>query len=184
MKNELNLDKLKFPIGHFDQHTEVTPEYLALWKTTIAEFPQKLKKVVNALSSEELNWKYRPNGWTIKQVVHHLADSHMNSFIRFKLTLTEDAPTIRPYEEADWANVPDGLSENIEPSLQILDGVHQRWSLLLENLSDSEWNKMYFHPQHQRLFSTKEALGIYDWHCRHHLAHIEQALFHKGEFNQ
>ncbi|MEO8515661.1 MAG: YfiT family bacillithiol transferase [Flavobacterium sp.] len=184
MNKETNIENLKFPIGHFDAHIEVTTEHLKLWKKTISEFPQKLEKLVSNLSSEELNWKYRPNGWAIKQVVNHLADSHMNSFIRFKLTLTEDAPTIRPYEEADWANVPDGLTENIKPSLQILNGVHQRWSILLENLSEADWNRMYFHPQHQQLISTKEALGVYDWHCRHHLAHIEQALLHKGEFNQ
>jgi hypothetical protein len=183
MPNEINLEKLKFPIGHFDSHREVSNSDIATWKMTIATFPQKLKAIVNSLSSEELQWKYRPNGWAIKQVVHHLADSHMNSFMRFKLTLTEDAPTIRPYDEAKWADVSDGLSDNILPSLQILEGIHQRWSLLLDNLTEADWNRMYFHPEHQRLFSIKEALGIYDWHCRHHLAHIEQALLHKGEFN-
>lgn len=183
MKNEINIEKLKFPIGHFEHPVEITAAHLENWKMTIRNFPKQLKTLVGSLSSEELNWKYRPNGWAIRQVVNHLADSHMNSFIRFKLTLTEDAPTIRPYEEADWADVADGLSENIKPSLQILEGVHERWSLLLDHLTEAEWNRMYFHPQHQRLFSTKEALGIYDWHCRHHLAHIQQAMSHKGEFN-
>jgi hypothetical protein len=183
MQNEINLEKLKFPIGHFDSHREVSNSDLEDWKTTIAVFPQKLKIMVSSLSPEELQWTYRPNGWAIKQVVHHLADSHMNSFIRFKLTLTEDAPVIRPYEEAKWAAIPDGLSDDLLPSLLILEGVHQRWGFLLENLTEADWNRMYFHPEHQRLFSAKEALGIYDWHCRHHLAHIEQALFHRGEFN-
>ena len=179
----MDIEKLRFPIGHFDAHREISSEDLALWKTTIAEFPQRLKNVVNSLTAEELNWTYRPNGWAIKQVVHHVADSHMNSFIRFKLTLTEDAPTIRPYEEAKWAEVPDGLSDDIKPSLQIIEAVHQRWSLLLDHLSENDWNRVYFHPEHQRLFSTKTALGLYDWHCRHHLAHIEQAVLSQGKFN-
>ncbi len=177
------IEKLKFPIGHFDHHMEINDHHLTEWKAAIRNFPMQLIAVVNSLSSEELNWKYRPDGWSIKQVVHHLADSHMNSIIRFKLTLTEDAPTIRPYEEAKWAELPDGLTENITPSLQILEGVHGRWSLLLDNLSEEDWNRMYFHPEHQKLFSTKEALGLYDWHCRHHLAHIQQALSYTGQFN-
>ena len=183
MKNEIDIEKLKFPIGHFDNHMEVSSENLDNWKTTIHNFPSQLKAVASSLSSKELNWKYRPEGWAIKQVVHHLADSHMNAIIRMKLALTEDTPTILPYDEAKWAEISDGLSENIEPSLQILEGIHERWGLLLENLKETDWNRMYFHPEHQRLFSVKEALGIYDWHCRHHLAHIEQALFYKGEFN-
>lgn len=182
-EKEINLEKLKFPIGHFDSHMEISNEDVTTWKENIAAFPKKLKMVVQALSSEELHWKYRPNGWTIKQVVHHLADSHLNSFVRFKLTLTEDSPTIRPYEEAKWAETVDGLSENLTPSLLILEGVHQRWSLLLDHLTEADWNRMYFHPEQQHLVSIKTALGIYSWHCQHHLAHIEQALHHKGEFN-
>ncbi|WP_300565492.1 YfiT family bacillithiol transferase [Flavobacterium sp.] len=183
MKNEIDLEKLKFPIGHFDSHMEISNKDLTDWKETIATLPHKLQKMVHELSSEELNWKYRPNGWTIKQVVHHLADSHLNSFIRFKLTLTEDTPTIRPYDEAKWAETVDGLSEDLTPSLQILEGVHQRWSLLLDDLTEADWNRMYFHPEHQHLVAIKTALGTYNWHCQHHLAHIEQALYHRGEFN-
>ncbi|MGH2666204.1 YfiT family bacillithiol transferase [Flavobacterium sp.] len=183
MKNNTDIEKLKFPIGHFDSHLEVTADHLEKWKATIAAFPNQLRNLVASLSVEELNWKYRPEGWTVKQVVHHLADSHMNSIIRLKLTLTENGPTIRPYEESLWAQLSDGLDNDIESSLKIIEGVHVRWSRLLDGLSEEDWNKMYFHPQHQRLFSVKENLGIYDWHCNHHLAHIKQALLYKGVFN-
>jgi len=177
------MEKLKFPIGRFACPPEIDAANLKDWKATIKSFPQRLKETTEGLSVTELNWKYRPEGWKIKQVIHHLADSHMNAIIRMKLTLTEDAPVIRPYEEALWGELPDGRYDDISASLKIIEGVHERWSVLLDSLSETDWNKMYFHPEHQRLFSVKEGLGIYDWHCRHHLAHIEQALFHNGKFN-
>ncbi|ESU29881.1 metal-dependent hydrolase [Flavobacterium limnosediminis JC2902] len=183
MNNNTDIEKLKFPIGRFTCPEEITPEHLKIWKITIREFPQELKKTVENLSITELNWKYRPDGWCIKQVVHHLADSHMNALIRVKLALTEDAPVIRPYEEALWAELKDSLRDDIQPSLKIIEGVHERWSQLLDNFSEHDWNRMYYHPQHQRLASVKEALGIYDWHSKHHLAHINQAFSYKGEFN-
>lgn len=182
MKHNLDLEQLKFPIGHFTCPLEIHTAHLEEWKTTIKDFPQQLKSVTETLSNEALNWKYRPEGWNIKQVVHHLADSHMNALIRIKLSLTEDAPVIRPYEETLWAELPDGTNNDISASLKIIEGVHQRWTQLLENLSEKHWNRMYFHPEHQRLFSVKEGLGIYHWHCKHHLAHILQALEYKDTF--
>lgn len=183
MDKPIDIEKLKFPIGRFTCPEEITQEHLETWKKTIREFPLELKKSVENLSVTEKNWKYRPEGWTIKQVIHHLADSHMNAIIRLKLTLTEDVPVIRPYEEALWAELTDGLQDDIQSSLKIIEGVHERWSQLLENLSVHDFNRMYYHPQHQRLFSVKEGLGIYHWHCTHHLAHIKQAFSYKGEFN-
>lgn len=179
----MNIELLKFPVGHFYFPEDCDENLIADWKKTIAMFPQKLKNTTDGLSLVELNWRYRPEGWSIKQVVHHLADSHMNALIRIKLALTEDAPAIRPYEEGLWAVLSDGLNDDISSSLKIIEGVHQRWTQLLEKASSDELNKMYFHPQHQRLFSVKEALGIYQWHCEHHLAHIHQALNYKGEFD-
>ena len=140
----------------------------------------KIKEVTTKLSVEELNLEYRPEGWSIKQVVHHCADSHMNSFIRFKLALTEETPTIRPYEEHLWAELEDSLSDDLTASIRILEGLHLRWSIVLEVMKESDWDKMYFHPSSQKLFSLKEALGFYAWHCNHHLAHIHQALDIKG----
>ncbi|MGX7667729.1 YfiT family bacillithiol transferase [Flavobacterium pedocola] len=182
MTTPFDLDALKFPIGHFTFPAEILPQQLELWKKTIASFPEQLKKTCDTLTPTELNWQYRPQGWKVKQVVHHLADSHMNALIRLKLSLTEDAPVIRPYEEALWAELHDSLSDDISTSLKMIESIHHRWSVLLEHFEEKEWNRMYFHPQHQKFFSLKEMLGLYDWHCRHHLAHIQQALNHKGNF--
>lgn len=178
----MNLENLKFPIGQFHFNPDSTKDAIENWKNIIKNFPEKVKEATAKLLIEELNWKYRPEGWTIKQVVHHCADSHMNSFIRFKLALTEETPIIRPYEEQLWAELEDSLLDDLSASLQILEGVHLRWSIVLESMNNSEWDKMYFHPSSQKLFSLKEALGLYAWHCDHHLAHIYQALNHKVEF--
>lgn len=178
----MELEQLKYPIGKFIVPTEIDNNHIREWKTTLKTLPQDLEKQVQNLTTTELNWIYRPEGWSIKQVVHHLADSHTNSFIRFKLTLTENVPAIRPYEEQLWAATPDGKNDVISASLQIINGIHSRWSYLLDHLSEADMNLLYFHPQHQRLYSLKEAIGIYDWHSRHHLAHIQQALDYKGLF--
>ena len=178
----MNLEELKFPIGKFQFDPEISNDQLKLWIHTIETFSEELEIITKSLSVEQLNWRYRPEGWSVKQVVHHLADSHMNALIRIKLALTEESPTIRPYEEALWAQLVDGLNNDISASLKIISGVHERWTQVLKNLSEEEWNKMYFHPQHQRLFSVKEVIGIYDWHCKHHLAHIKQALDNNGKF--
>lgn len=127
------------------------------------------------LSETTLELTYRPSGWTIRQVVHHCADSHMNAFIRFKLALTEDSPTVKPYREEFWAELPDILNLPIEPSLQILEGLHQRWATLLRSFGSREWMAGYIHPEHGKHVGLDEATGEYAWHCRHHLAHIRVA---------
>ncbi|HEY6144352.1 MAG TPA: putative metal-dependent hydrolase, partial [Flavobacterium sp.] len=138
MENIFNLEKLRFPIGHFQKPDSISENDLKTWIATIENFPSKIKKLTSTLSVEELNWLYRPGGWCIKQVVHHCADSHMNSFIRFKLALTEDVPTIKPYEEQLWAELTDGNSNDILPSFQIIEGVHTRWTLLLKSFGSTE----------------------------------------------
>lgn len=178
----MNLEQLKFPIGQFEKPNEISNDVLSQWITVIEEFPNKIKSITNSLSVEELNWNYRPNGWNIKQVVHHCADSHMNSFIRFKLALTEENPTIKPYEEALWANLIDGNDNNISYSLQIMEGIHAKWSLLLKTFQEKELNKTFHHPGSNKNYTLKEAIGLYAWHCNHHFAHIEQALLHKNNF--
>lgn len=182
MKNNLDLEKLKFPIGKCPKIDDVSQNDLKTWIATIENFPSKIKKLTEILSVEELNWIYRPKGWSIKQVVHHCADSHMNSFIRFKLALTEDVPTIKPYEEALWAQLADGTSNDISPSIQIIEGVHARWVLLLKSLGTKELKRQFIHPENIKIASLEETIGVYAWHCNHHLAHIEQALLHKGQF--
>ena len=182
MKNNLDIEKLKFPIGKFQKPDSISDNDLKTWIATIENFPDKIKKLTSSLSFEEMNWIYRPKGWSIKQVVHHCADSHINSFIRFKLALTEDVPTIKPYEEALWAELADGNSNDILSSLQIIEGVHARWVLLLKSLGSTELKRQFFHPGNLKTASLEETIGVYAWHCNHHFAHIEQALFHKGQF--
>ena len=180
--NHSTLEKLKFPIGKCPKIDTVSETELENWITTIETFSSKIISLTKTLSVEELNWIYRPKGWSIKQVVHHCADSHMNSFIRFKLALTEDVPIIKPYEEQLWAELADGNSNDIVPSLQIIESVHKRWVLLLKSLSSTELKRQFFHPSNLKISSLEETIGVYAWHCNHHLAHIEQALLYKGQF--
>ena len=182
MKNNLDIEKLKFPIGKCPKIDDVSTNDLETWIAIIESFPSKLKNLTSNLSVEELNWIYRPKGWSIKQVVHHCADSHINSLIRFKLALTEDVPTIKPYEEQLWAELSDGNSNDISSSIQIIEGVHARWVLLLKSLGGKELKRQFFHPANLKISSLEETIGVYAWHCNHHLAHIEQALLHKGQF--
>jgi hypothetical protein len=182
MKNHFDLEKLKFPIGKCPKLDDVSKKDLENWITIMEEFPSKIKSLTSTLSLEELNWIYRPKGWSIKQVVHHCADSHANSLIRFKLALTEDVPTIKPYEEALWAELADGNSDDIFPSIQIIEGIHARWVLLLKSLEEKALKRQFFHPANLKISSLEETIGVYAWHCNHHLAHIEQALLHKGQF--
>jgi hypothetical protein len=159
--NHLILEKLKFPIGKHPKIDDVIKNDLKTWIATIEVFPSKIRDLTSTLSVEELNWIYRPKGWSIKQVVHHCADSHMNSFIRFKLALTEDVPTIKPYEEALWAKLSDGNSDDILPSLQIIEGVHARWVILLKSLSSTELKRQFIHPADIRISSLDQTIGLY-----------------------
>ncbi|MDH5379314.1 MAG: putative metal-dependent hydrolase [Cyclobacteriaceae bacterium] len=174
-----DIENLKFPVGKLSFPTSISKDTIKECIETISSLPEKVNKVVKDLNENQLQYKYRPEGWNILQVVHHLADSHMNSFIRFKLTLTEDSPTIKPYFEARWSEMPDVLQTPIESSLKILEGVHQRWTVLLNNMSENDFSKLYVHPEHGRTFTLDQNVFLYAWHCRHHLAHIDQALEHK-----
>ena len=183
MEKYKNLEKLKFPIGKFIKPDFISNNDLRNWISDIEIFPTNLINLTQNLSIEKLNWIYRPDGWTIKQVIHHCADSHINSFVRFKLALTEDLPIIKPYEEAKWAELIDGSSDSIKPSLQIVEGVHARWVLLLKTFKEEELKRQLIHPANNKKYFLEEMIGLYAWHCNHHLAHIEQALVNKGKFN-
>ena len=167
----MSLEELRYPIGRFQMPKSITKELLLSWMTDIECFPQRLRKEVVGLTDAQLDTPYRQDGWTVRQVVHHCADSHMNAFVRLKLTLTEDKPTIKPYVEARWAELPDSKMP-IEPSLIIVDGLHQRWSVLLSNLSDKDLARTYIHPESGREVRLDITMAIYAWHCNHHLAHI------------
>lgn len=178
----MDIEALKYPVGKFQRPELFDKKVISDFISILEDFPSKIKQLTENLTVEELNWPYRPEGWTVKQVVHHCADSHMNSLVRFKWTLTEDTPTIKAYEEANWARLVDSQQDDISTSLNFLSALHAKWVFLLKNLSEEEYNRAFIHPEHGKKVNLKMNLAIYAWHCRHHLAHIEQALKHRGKF--
>lgn len=179
----MDIEKLKFPIGKYDPNKNPDKKLLQQWIKDIEDFPAKIEQLTTGISNEKLNWKYRPNGWTVKQVIHHCADSHMNSVIRFKLALTEDTPTIRPYFEDRWAELIDSKDNEIYSSILLLKGLHNKWTSLLNDLSNEQLKLEFVHPEHGEKFNLAENIGIYAWHCNHHLAHIKNGINSNGEYN-
>ncbi|WP_051359688.1 YfiT family bacillithiol transferase [Adhaeribacter aquaticus] len=166
----VQLDMLRYPIGQYTAPDEITSLELQAYLQDIELLPAQMRQAVENLSDEQLDTPYRPGGWTVRQVVHHVADSHMNSYIRFKLALTEENPTIKPYEEHLWAELPDS-KEPVEVSLVLLEAVHYRWIKILRALTSDQWQKSFHHPASGKTILIKAA-GIYAWHGKHHLAHI------------
>ncbi|MCJ8211777.1 putative metal-dependent hydrolase [Mucilaginibacter sp. RS28] len=164
-------ETLKYPVGKFVAPLSYTDEDFRNWIAEIKALPGLVRAAVIGLNEHQLNTPYRPGGWTVKQVVHHLADSHMNALMRFKLALTEENPTIKPYDEPAWALLPD-YRLPVESSLKMLEGIHQHLGALFESLTEEQWDRTFFHPQHQSSVPLKRNLAIYAWHGRHHLAHI------------
>ncbi|NUY82388.1 putative metal-dependent hydrolase [Flavobacterium sp. MAH-1] len=175
-----DLESLKYPIGPFTIPDSISDVELRKHIITIERFPQRITAATISLSKEQLDTPYRPQGWTIRQVVHHCADSQMNAIIRFKLALTEEKPVIRPYFEDRWAELVDGKFLPIEPSLKILEGVHRKWSILLENLEAPQFERTFVHPEHGAEFSLAVATANYAWHCEHHLAHVTNVQNRNG----
>jgi hypothetical protein len=162
---------LRFPIGRFKMDEDVTEDQRPRLIEEIAETPARLRAVVSGLSPEQLDTPYRPGGWTVRQVVHHLPDSHLNSYIRFRLALTEDAPTIKPYHEDKWAELYDARTAPIELSLALLESLHERWVLLLNSLTAEDWTRTFKHPD-MGAVPLEKNVGLYAWHGKHHVAHI------------
>lgn len=173
-----NLEKLRYPIGKFSKPEVISPELLETWINTISKFPEYLKNEVNKLNEKDLENSYREGGWTVRQLIHHCADSHMNSFIRFKLALTEDTPTIKPYKEDKWATLADSMLMPIESSIRILEGLHQRWTVLLQSLDEKQLKMEFKNLESGKILNVETAIGIYAWHCNHHLTHIINAKKH------
>lgn len=169
-------DILRYPIGKFTPPLSYTREEMNTWIDDVKTLPGKVRNAVIGLTEDQLNTPYRPGGWTIKQVVHHLADSHMNALIRFKWALTEDNPTIKTYQEAEWALLRD-YQLPAESSLKMLEGIHLHLTTLFESLSDEQWSRTFYHPESKMEISLKRNLGNYSWHSRHHLAHITNTKF-------
>lgn len=174
------VDPLKYPVGKYQKPEVITREILTQWIDEIAAFPGALKSEVAPLTDEQIDTPYRPEGWTVRQLVHHCADSHLNSFIRFKWTLTEDRPTIKAYLQDGWAGLPDVTQASVESSFLLLEGLHARWVTLLRSLTDAELEKVFIHPESGKEVSLKENIGLYAWHGRHHLAHITALKRRRG----
>lgn len=174
-----NTEDLKYPIGKLDFPDLITKDNISEWIQTLEEFPNQVETELQDLKDKELEFCYRPDGWNIKQVINHCIDSHMNSMIRFKLALTENNPTIRPYEEAKWADLSDTKSYDIKESLVLLKSLHKRWTFFLKDLGEDEFKRTFIHPDGNETISLEENLCIYDWHCKHHLQHIINAKKHQ-----
>lgn len=178
--NESDLEKLKYPIGKFQAPKEYNQEYISDGIKSIESFPEKLKKETIHLTDEQLDTPYRPNGWTIRQVIHHCAESHMNCFIRIKWALTENNPVIKAYDENLWSELPDNLTMPIQPTLNLLEGLHFRLSYIMKNLSESDLEKSFIHPENNSEYRLKQIIGTYAWHGEHHLAHITSLKKYKN----
>ncbi len=162
---------LRYPIGKFQAPAEWSAEDLAGWIDQVAAAPAALASAVSGLSEEQLDTPYRPGGWTVRQVVHHLPDSHLNANIRFRLALTEDEPAIKAYDETLWAELPDARSAPIEPSLRLLAALHERWVDLLRAMTTADFDRALVHPEIGRI-PLGRMLALYAWHGRHHTAHV------------
>jgi hypothetical protein len=166
-------EDLRYPVGKFNW-----PEIVSEWERAkmieeIAAAPAALRAAIRGLNPAQLDTPYRPGGWTVKQVVHHVPDSHLNAYVRFKLTLTENEPTVKPYDQTKWAELTDSKTVPIEVSLALLEGIHKRWLALLLAMSQSDFKRSYRHPEYEgRLFRLEQVLALYAWHGRHHTAHI------------
>lgn len=166
------LEQLKYPLGKFISPGSIEKVSIPVEISIIASLPVRLREATGMLDDKQLDTPYRPNGWTVRQVVHHLGDSHVNSYCRFRLALSEENPVIKPYLEDKWANLTDARSAPIFYSLNLLDAIHGRWVLLLNAMTQDDFKKTFFHPEHRKSISLFEALSLYSWHCNHHLAHI------------
>jgi uncharacterized damage-inducible protein DinB len=165
------MEDLRYPIGKYEPQS-FSSKQLQDWLIDIQFLPLHLENAVLNLTADQLATPYRDGGWTVKQLVHHVADSHMNAYIRFKLALTEDNPTIKPYDEAAWANLADTQIVPINISLTLLHALHVRWREVIQAIKEEEWNRTVFHPEHQKEMTLWYLLGMYAWHGRHHTAHV------------
>jgi len=167
------MNDLRYPVGKFTYDGPPNDQRKAVFLDRIAETPTKLRAAVQGLSEAQLDTPYRPEGWTVRQVVHHIPDSHLNSYVRFKLALTEDDPTIKPYAEDRWAELADTKATPIEVSLTLLDSLHERWVRLLRSLTPEQWKRTFRHPEMGPM-TLEKTLALYAWHGRHHVAHITE----------
>ena len=171
MSQNKDIEKLRYPIGRYIYPDDVSDQVISGWIDEIEDLPVQLNSVVNGLNENQLNTPYRPGGWTARQVIHHIGDSHMNSLIRFKWALTEDKPTIKPYEEQLWAKLADYSMFPVKDSLDMIRLIHKRLTILLRSLDQEQLNRGFIHPD-MGVVQVKWNIGLYAWHGKHHVAHI------------
>jgi hypothetical protein len=169
----MDIDQLRYPIGKYQAPQPITAAHIKEWTEDVAAFPQTLRAGVQGMSESQLATSYREEGWTVRQTVNHVADSHMNAYMRFKLALTEENPTIKPYMEDRWAELEDGRNASVDGSLELIASLHKRWVVLLKSMEPSDFQRTFFHPQRKTTVSLESTLGLYAWHGKHHLAHIQ-----------
>ncbi len=170
---------LRYPIGRFRRPASLTQEERTAAVAALAEAPARLREAVAGLGEAQLDTPYRPGGWTVRQLVHHVPDSHLNAYVRCKLALTEVEPIIRPYDEDSWAQLPESRSAPIEASLALLDSLHRRWGLVLREMTPADWQRMLVHPESGRQ-SVEQLIALYAWHGRHHVAHVTELRRREG----
>jgi len=174
------MEELRYPTGRFECPEEINASHIKNWIDILGTLPERLENLVKHLSAAQLETPYRPEGWTIRQVVHHIADSHHNSYLRFKWALTEDKPLIKAYEEKEWSNLFDARTAPIQLSLNYLTALHAKLVYLLKGLSEDDLKKEFLHPEGNVVVTLAENIGKYAWHGNHHYAHIEGVLKRKG----
>ena len=170
---------LRYPVGTLAYDNDVTSGKRTAWIRQIAEAPAALRSAIKGLTAEQLDTPYRPGGWTVRQLVHHVADSHVNAYIRFKWTLSEENPTIKPYNQQIWATLADTRLTPVEVSLDLLDAVHTRWGVLLDTLKEEDWARPLVHPENGPM-TLDQLLQMYAWHGRHHVAHLTELRKREG----
>ena len=174
------MNNLQYPIGRARLPEVITEERLRQATDDIATYPQRLAAAVENMTASQLDTPYRPGGWTVRQVVHHVSESHMNGFVRCKWALTEDAPVIKVYQEKHWSELPDDTTAPVALGLSLLQALHQKWSFLYQTLTEEQWERTYFHPEDNQFFTVKQSACVYQWHGNHHLAHITGLKERKG----
>ena len=170
----LTFETLRYPVGKFTFPEQINADEIAAMFKTIEKLPAKLRNAVSNMSEDQLNTPYRDGGWTVRQVVHHLFDSHSNSYTRMKLAMTEDNPVIKPYFEARWAELEDGKNAPVELGLELVELLHKRWLIFLRSLTEKDLQRVFFHPDNKRSQTIAQTIALYAWHSRHHLAHITE----------
>ena len=180
MTNQTSKEEIRYPIGKVRLPQVITAQDIKTWISILEETPERLKYLVRNLNEKQLDTPYREGGWTIRQVLHHMVDSHMNSYIRFKWTLTEEEPVIKAYFEDRWADLPDTKDAPVDLALQTLEALHAKWTYLLQGLNPDQLKRCFIHPESNSKVSLEQNIGIYAWHSEHHIAHIEQLMKRRG----